>query len=123
MNHASNSFAASFATALMLLTLDVSGQPNGLPSHSPITPGGSNTNPAASQNDSVRATHETISLNGTWSVTPLPLAAEGEVGYKLLSQTNAERFAAHVPGEIHLDLMNAGRMEDPDISDNARERC
>jgi beta-mannosidase len=123
MNHARNSFAAYFAT-LLLLTLDVSGQSNGLPIFlSQITAGGSTANPAVSQNDSVQVTHETLSLNGTWSVTPLLLATEGEAGYKLLSQTNAERFAAHVPGEIHLDLLRAGRMADPDVSDNARERC
>jgi beta-mannosidase len=62
-------------------------------------------------------------LNGTWSVTPLPLAAEGESGYQWFAATNAPGFAARVPGEVHLDLMRAGQMEDPDISDNARERC
>jgi hypothetical protein len=61
----------------------------------------------------------TVSLNGDWTVTPLPLNAS----YTLFTTTNAERIPARVPGEVHLDLMRAGRMEDPDIGDNARTRC
>jgi len=76
-----------------------------------------------SVSDTARVCQATLSLDGIWSVTPLPLKVEGEAGYRLFSQTNGEQFAAQVPGEIHLDLMRAGRMEDPDISDNARERC
>src|SRR5271154_5774168 len=65
--------------------------------------------------------HQTLSLNGAWTVTALPLEAEGESGYKMFTETNAERLPAQVPGEVHLDLMRLGRMPDPDISDNARE--
>jgi beta-mannosidase len=61
----------------------------------------------------------TRSLNGDWTVTPLRLDAS----YDLFTKTNAERISARVPGEIHLDLMRAGRMEDPDVGDNARTRC
>ncbi|HEV7927125.1 MAG TPA: glycoside hydrolase family 2 protein [Verrucomicrobiae bacterium] len=61
----------------------------------------------------------TLSLDGDWTVTPLPLDAT----YLLFTHTNVERLPARVPGEIHLDLMRAGRMEDPDIGDNARSRC
>jgi beta-mannosidase len=61
----------------------------------------------------------TLSLNGDWTVTPLPLDAR----YPLYVATSAERIPAKVPGEIHLDLMRAGRMEDPDVGDNARTRC
>jgi beta-mannosidase len=67
--------------------------------------------------------HPTLSLNGEWTVTPMPLGDEGETGYKKFLQTKGERFTARVPGEVHLDLMRAGKMEDPDIGDNARERC
>lgn len=74
-------------------------------------------------NHTINEAYQTYSLNGNWTVTPLPLAAEGESGYEWLTHTNAEQFAAQVPGEVHLDLMRAGRMEDPDVSDNARERC
>jgi beta-mannosidase len=63
--------------------------------------------------------YSTLSLNGDWTITALPLDAT----YRLFTQTNAERLPAKVPGEVHLDLMRAGRMEDPDISDNARTRC
>jgi beta-mannosidase len=62
-------------------------------------------------------------LNGIWSAIGLPLDAEGEAGYKMLTQGAHEVLAAQVPGEIHLDLIRAGRMEDPNISDNARTRC
>src|SRR3974390_1041434 len=70
-----------------------------------------------------KVVYQTLSLNGVWSVTPMPLPAAGEDGYRALIKTNSESFRAQVPGEIHLDLMRAGRMEDPDVSDNARERC
>ncbi len=69
----------------------------------------------------IKEAHPTLSLSGMWTVTALPLAAEGESGFQLFKQTNAEPLAAQVPGEVHLDLMRAGRMPDPDISDNARE--
>ncbi|HTA30638.1 MAG TPA: glycoside hydrolase family 2 protein [Candidatus Cybelea sp.] len=65
------------------------------------------------------ASFGTLSLNGDWTITPLPLDAS----FPLFTQTNAERIQAQVPGEIHLDLMRAGRMEDPDVGDNARTRC
>jgi len=124
MNHTRNSFAAPLSAALLLLTTDAKGQTGGVAVLlSEVMPAGSSANSAKSQENPVRTTHEALSLNGTWSVTPLPLIAEGEAGYKLLSQTNAERFTAQVPGEIHLDLMRVGRMEDPDVSDNAREGC
>jgi len=59
-------------------------------------------------------------LAGTWSVAALPLDVQGEEGYKLFTASDAERMPAQVPGEIHLDLMRAGKMEDPSVSDNAR---
>jgi beta-mannosidase len=74
-------------------------------------------------NLAIREAHQTVNLNGTWSVTALPLDVEGEAGYVTYTRGPGERLAAQVPGEIHLDLMRAGRMEDPNISDNARTRC
>jgi beta-mannosidase len=65
----------------------------------------------------------TLHLNGTWSVVALPLEVEGEAGYETYSRSADDSMAARVPGEIHLDLMHAGRLDDPDISDNARARC
>lgn len=64
----------------------------------------------------------TIVLNGEWSVTALPLDTRDEPGYATFAASDAERLPAKVPGEIHLDLMRAGRMEDPAISDNARTK-
>jgi len=67
--------------------------------------------------------HTTLSLDGKWSVIELPLSVEGEAGYGVYKQVTSKPLIAQVPGEIHLDLMRAGRMEDPDKSDNARTRC
>jgi beta-mannosidase len=78
---------------------------------------------AASDSHTTKEAHQTLSLDGAWTITPMPLEAEGETGYKLFTETNAERLPAQVPGEVHLDLMRLGRMPDPDISDNAREHC
>jgi len=76
-----------------------------------------------SGDQAIKEAHPTLNLNGTWSVTALPLEAEGEAGYKTFKQSTGERLAAQVPGEIHLDLMRAGKMPDPNISDNARTQC
>ncbi len=79
--------------------------------------------PAAHPEVAIRDSHPTLSLVGPWQVTPMPLTAEGEAGYRSFMQTNPQVVAAQVPGEIHLDLMRAGLMEDPDIGDNARQHC
>ena len=76
-----------------------------------------------SAQEPVPEAHQTLSLDGNWEVTALPLGAAGEVGYRTYLKAAGERLAAQVPGEIHLDLMRAGKMDDPDISDNARARC
>jgi beta-mannosidase len=78
---------------------------------------------ATSDNGPIAEAHATLNLNGMWSVTALPLEAEGPQGYETFVHSSAEQLAAQVPGEIHLDLMRAGKMEDPSISDNARTRC
>ncbi len=57
--------------------------------------------------------HPTLNLNGTWSVTALPLEAEGESGYSTFKNSSGETLAAQVPGEIHLDLMRVGRIPTP----------
>jgi beta-mannosidase len=54
----------------------------------------------------------TISLNGTWVVAPTSL--DGVLADAV------EWLDAQVPGEIHLDLMRAGQMDDPEVSDHAR---
>jgi len=62
-------------------------------------------------------------LNGDWELTALPLDVAGEAGYRTYQKGLGELLAARVPGEIHLDLMRAGKMDDPNVSDNARTRC
>jgi beta-mannosidase len=79
--------------------------------------------PRAAAKPEVATAYDDISLDGAWSVKPLPLEAGGITGYVQLKAEQEEGIAARVPGEIHLDLMRVGRMEDPDISDNARTRC
>jgi beta-mannosidase len=74
-------------------------------------------------NHAITESHQTFSLNGAWMVTSLSLETKDEAGYRRFETAEAERLAAQVPGEIHLDLMRAGRMEDPDVSDNARTKC
>jgi beta-mannosidase len=67
-------------------------------------------------------TYEDISFDGQWTAARLPLDEEGDLGLATFRAT-ADRLPVEVPGEIHLDLMRAGLMEDPNVSDNARERC
>ncbi|MHB9133818.1 MAG: glycoside hydrolase family 2 protein [Armatimonadota bacterium] len=63
---------------------------------------------------------QTITLNGEWMVLSTPLSEEGETGLQEVGATLDGWMSAMVPGEIHLDLLRAGRMADPEISDNAR---
>ncbi len=63
------------------------------------------------------------SLDGEWSLVSLPLESSGCPGYEELSHTDRERLTARVPGEVHLDLMRAGLMGDPNVGDNARTSC
>ena len=67
--------------------------------------------------------HETVDLNGVWSLIRLPLDMRGDAGYRELKRNHHNRLPAQVPGEVHLDLMRVGRMDDPNVSDNARARC
>ena len=62
-----------------------------------------------------------MKLDGTWQVSRLPLDAEGEAGLDQLHQASAKTIAAQVPGEIHLDLMHSGEMENPSVSANSRK--
>jgi beta-mannosidase len=61
-----------------------------------------------------------LNLNGAWSVRALPLDAKGPAGYQAFTQAADGQLVAQVPGEIHLDLLRAGRIEEPSVSDNAR---
>jgi beta-mannosidase len=64
---------------------------------------------------------QTTSLDGDWQVTRLPLEAEANAGLDLLRKGAAKTILARVPGEIHLDLMRNGEMEDPSVSANSRK--
>jgi beta-mannosidase len=61
----------------------------------------------------------TLNLNGTWQVFDTPLSCDGLAG--LADATVGEGMAARVPGEIHLDLMRAGRMPEPLYSLNTKD--
>ena len=54
-----------------------------------------------------------LNLNGTWQVRPEGLDCIGEVGLAKVRQETAGWMDAQVPGEIHLDLVKAGKMAEP----------
>jgi beta-mannosidase len=60
-----------------------------------------------------------VSLNGTWKVRQEPLALIGEAGLEKVRTERDGWMPAQVPGEIHLDLMKAGLMGDPNVGINA----
>ncbi|HOF89628.1 MAG TPA: hypothetical protein PLZ36_16220, partial [Armatimonadota bacterium] len=62
------------------------------------------------------------SLNGHWQVRPDSLALDGQDGYAEISRRAEGWIDARVPGEIHLDLMRAGQMDEPLASTNT-PRC
>ncbi|MBN1676813.1 MAG: hypothetical protein JXR37_37575 [Kiritimatiellae bacterium] len=64
---------------------------------------------------------ETITLNGRWQVLEQPLARAGAKGLAAAKQARAGWIPARVPGEIHLDLMRAGRLEEPLVGLNAHK--
>jgi beta-mannosidase len=62
-----------------------------------------------------------LSLDGTWRVSRLPLEAEGPAGLAKFQMGDAKTIDSAVPGEIHLDLMRAGEMQDPSVGTNSRK--
>ena len=62
---------------------------------------------------------QTINLNGTWEVRPEELACKGKEGLTQVKKADSGWLEARVPGEIHLDLMRAGQMDEPLVSTNA----
>ncbi len=62
----------------------------------------------------------TLELDGTWSVLPLPIEAEGHSGYEAFLASSEKPMAAEVPGEVHLDLIRTGQLDEPNIGNNAR---
>ena len=63
----------------------------------------------------------TLNLAGKWKVRDMPLACKGASGLKRVTKTRSGWLPAKVPGEIHLDLMRAGCMEEPLLSLNAKK--
>ena len=62
-----------------------------------------------------------ISLNGTWSVRSDSFDCTGETGLRRVTKAGNDWLEARVPGEIHLDLMNAGMLPDPSVGANMPE--
>ena len=65
-----------------------------------------------------RAGGTELSLNGTWQVRREALACIGEIGLGKVRQAVDGWMDAQVPGEIHLDLVKAGKMPEPTVSLN-----
>lgn len=64
---------------------------------------------------------QSISLDGVWSVRPEAYALTGEAGLAAVRPQTDGWLPAHVPGEIHLDLVRAGQMPEPSIGTNMPE--
>jgi beta-mannosidase len=64
---------------------------------------------------------QSISLNGRWRVRPDSLTRDGLDGYTHVCSQSDGWIEAQVPGEIHLDLLRAGLMEEPLVSTNAQQ--
>jgi len=62
-----------------------------------------------------------LSLDGAWKVKEAPLACKGIAGLAKVLGSRAGWMRAKVPGEIHLDLLRAGRLEEPLVSLNAKK--
>lgn len=66
-------------------------------------------------------TAATIILNATWQVRPEPLSLIGMAGLEKVREAADGWLSAAVPGEIHLDLIKAGRMPEPTVGTNMPE--
>ncbi len=60
-----------------------------------------------------------VSLDGIWRVRPEGLDCDGLDGLAYVMGQPNGWIDARVPGEIHLDLMRAGQMDEPLVSTNA----
>lgn len=64
---------------------------------------------------------KSLSLDGTWKVLEASLLCQGTTGLAKVLGARSGWIRAEIPGEIHLDLTRAGRMEEPLISLNAKK--
>ena len=60
-----------------------------------------------------------VNLNGTWQVREEPLTLIGVQGLEDVQKEQGGWIPAQVPGEIHLDLVKAGRIAEPSVGTNA----
>ena len=61
---------------------------------------------------------QNIKLDGNWDLHKASLKCEGEPGLRRVRQERNGWMPARVPGEVHLDLVRAGQMYEPLVSDN-----
>lgn len=64
---------------------------------------------------------DSLRLDGTWRVCHAPLTWKGLSGYARVKAGGFDWIPARVPGEVHLDLMRAGLMDEPLVSLNAKK--
>ncbi|MBN1341636.1 MAG: glycoside hydrolase family 2 [Phycisphaerae bacterium] len=64
---------------------------------------------------------ETLSLNGTWELTYRPEPPGACSDDDAPDWPPGESVAAHVPGNVELDLVRAGRLADPFVGMNVKE--
>jgi beta-mannosidase len=62
---------------------------------------------------------KSIPLDGAWKVLEQPLSRKGTRGLETVKRVRAGWIRAEVPGEIHLDLMRGGKLDDPLVGTNA----
>ncbi len=67
----------------------------------------------AGPEESRRPESADLGLDGTWQVRPESKGCIGVAGLRQVGLPSEGWMAAQVPGEIHLDLMKAGKMPDP----------
>jgi beta-mannosidase len=63
---------------------------------------------------------DSVGLNGTWAIRDTELGLAGEAGCRDVCSAPGEWLPAEVPGEVHVDLLRAGRLPDPEVGDHAR---
>ena len=77
--------------------------------------------PGANERSAIAMTYQTIDLNGTWTVCPEDISCTDQAGLEHVLRSTDGWIDAIVPGEIHLDLIRAGQMAEPVVSNNAPE--
>ncbi|MEN3188637.1 MAG: glycoside hydrolase family 2 protein [Atribacterota bacterium] len=63
----------------------------------------------------------TVSLNGSWTLESFPYGEGFKHNAQRPDYLPREPLSASIPGEVHLDLLRAGRIEEPLFGENAKE--